>query len=251
MLEHTFIHLPNYGPRMEHRLWRKGILTWDDFLERFGSSPYHRSLSAFVARSRQALLRSDAGFFAQALPRGEAWRCFPHFGKVAYLDIETTGLSPESNQLTVVGLFDGKQTKSYIRGQNLDLFRDELAGYDLLVTFNGSVFDVPFLQKGISGLKTPPLHIDLRFLLSSLEVRGGLKRIEERFGIEREDDLKGLNGYDAVLLWRAYSQRGDKKALDRLVRYNAADIRNLKTLMEWAYSEKRKRTGIDEIKKKR
>jgi uncharacterized protein len=248
MLEHTFIHLPDYGPRRERRLWMKGVLTWDDFLERFGQSPYHKSVSTRIASSKSALSGSDAHFFSSHMPRDEMWRCFPHFTKVAYVDIETTGLSPQTDYVTVAGLYDGRETKSYIYGKNLPMFKEELARYDAIVTFNGSMFDVPFLKSRIQGLRVPPIHIDLRFLLASLDVRGGLKRIEEHFGIAREGDIKGMNGYSAVLLWQQYLKRGDAAVLDRLVRYNAADICNLKTLMEWAYAEKRKRTGFDEIR---
>jgi uncharacterized protein len=248
MLENTFIHLPDYGPRRERRLWTSGILTWDDFLERFGSSPYHKSVSSRIASSKAALTCSDAYFFSQHLPRDEMWRCFPHFDKVAYVDIETTGLSPKTDYVTVAGLYDGKDVKSYVYDKNLTEFKQELAKYDLIVTFNGSMFDVPFLKSRIQGLKVPPVHIDLRFLLASLDIRGGLKKIEGQFGLEREGDLKGMNGYGAVLLWQSYLKHGDSKTLDKLVRYNAADITNLKFLVEWAYTEKRKRTGFDEIK---
>jgi uncharacterized protein YprB with RNaseH-like and TPR domain len=248
MLENTFVHLPDYGPRRERRLWSKGVLTWDDFLSSFGASPYHRNHASKIASSKAALSASDADYFSQHLPDDERWRCFPHFKRIAYVDIETTGLSPATDYITVAGLYDGKETKSFIYDQNLHLFKDELAKYDVIVTFNGSMFDVPFLRSRIQGLKVPPIHIDLRFLLASLDVRGGLKKIEERFGIAREDDLKGMNGYGAVLIWQAYLRRKDPRALDKLVRYNAADIVNLKTLMEWSYAEKRKRTGFDEIK---
>jgi uncharacterized protein YprB with RNaseH-like and TPR domain len=247
MLENTFIHLPDYGPRRERRLWEKGVLTWDDFLERFAGSPYHKRVSTRIASSKAALSFSDAYFFSQHLPDSEMWRCFPHFAKIAYVDIETTGLAPATDYITVAGLYDGRKVKSFVHGRNLDRFRAELAEYDVIVTFNGSMFDVPFLKSRIRALKVPPIHIDLRFLLASLDVRGGLKRIEERFSLSREDDLKGMNGYGAVLLWQAYLKRRDERLLDKLVRYNAADITNLKFLMEWAYSEKRKRTGIDEI----
>jgi uncharacterized protein YprB with RNaseH-like and TPR domain len=248
MLEHTFIHLPDYGPRRERRLWSKGVLTWDDFLGRFGSSPYHRNTASRIASSKAALSCSDASFFSQHLPNDEMWRCFPHFSKVAYVDIETTGLSPHTDYVTVAGLYDGRETKSFIYGQNLQFFRQELAEYDVIVTFNGSMFDVPFLKSRIQRLKVPPIHIDLRFLLASLDVRGGLKKIEMQFGIARDGDIKGMNGYGAVLLWQSYLRHRDPKVLDKLVRYNAADISNLKLLMEWAYKEKRKRTGFDEIK---
>lgn len=248
MLENTFIHLPNFGPKRERRLWSAGISTWDDFLERFGGSPFHRSWCSTIASSRYALKNRDAPYFADTLPNNERWRCFPHFKKVAYLDIETTGLSPQGDHVTVVGVYDGSRTRSYVQGKNLEGFRKEIEKYEMVVTFNGSMFDIPFLRRYMKGVRIPQLHLDLRFLLASLDVRGGLKRIEKHFGMEREDDLKGLTGYDAVLLWRAYKQKGDGDALDKLVRYNAADIANLKKLMEWTYREKRTRTGLDEIK---
>ena len=174
------------------------------------------------------------------------WRSFPHFSKVAYVDIETTGLA-QNDHVTVVGVFDGMHTHSYVHGFNLSDFPKEIEKYDAVVTFNGSMFDLPFLRRAMKDIRLPPLHIDLRFLLASLGVRGGLKRIELQFGMEREDDLKGLTGYDAVLLWDAYIRKNDKDALDKLVRYNSADISNLKKLMEWAYREKRIRTGFDDI----
>jgi uncharacterized protein YprB with RNaseH-like and TPR domain len=116
-----------------------------------------------------------------------------------------------------------------------------------MVTFNGAVFDIPFIRKDMPRLRLPKLHIDLRFVLASLDVRGGLKRIEEKFGYEREDDLKGMNGYDAVLLWKAYKSKNDVDALEKLIRYNAADISNLKKLIEWAYKEKRLMTEFDRL----
>jgi len=247
MLEHTFIHLPDFGPRRERRLWESGISAWDDFLSRFNGSPYHKSLCGRIASSSHALKNMDAEFFSRALPRGEAWRAFPSFPKVAYVDIETTGLAPATDYMTVVGVYDGEKVHSYVHGINLEDFTRDIGKYDMVVTFNGSMFDLPFIRKSYPGISLPSLHVDLRFVLASLDVRGGLKKIEQHFSMERESDLKGLNGYDAVLLWQRYIKRKDEAALDKLVRYNAADISNLKRLMEWAYREKRMRTGFDEI----
>ncbi|MEW6036296.1 MAG: ribonuclease H-like domain-containing protein [Candidatus Micrarchaeota archaeon] len=247
MLENSFVHLPDFGPRRERRLWGSGVESWDDFLGRFCDSPYHRLACSILEHSKDALRHNDANYFGDMLPREDAWRSFPHFRRVAYLDIETTGLAPETDYVTVIGVFDGSRTHSYVHGQNLDEFQDDMKKYDLIVTFNGSLFDIPFLRKHIGGLRLSRLHVDLRFVLASLDVRGGLKKIEQKFGLEREDDLKGLTGYDAVKLWQAYIKRNDNDALDKLVRYNSADISNLKVLMEWSYKEKRLRTGFDEI----
>ncbi len=246
MLEHTFLHLPDYGPRRERRLWESGVSCWDDFLERFGSSPYHRRVCSLVASSADALRRGDGAYFAPLLPGDETWRAFPHFSRIAYVDIETTGLAPASDYTTVIGLFDGKKVHSYVHGKNLRDFTRDIASYDMVVTFNGSMFDLPFLRKSFPGIRLPPLHVDLRFALASLGVRGGLKKIEQQFGFEREGDLRGMDGYGAVLLWQRYLKSRDERALDRLVRYNAADISSLEKLMVWAYKEKRKRTGFDD-----
>ncbi|MBU0590590.1 ribonuclease H-like domain-containing protein [Candidatus Micrarchaeota archaeon] len=244
MLESTFIHLPNFGPKKEKKLWDSGIKTWNDYLEHFASSRFHRQYCTTLAQSKCALNSNDPNYFANVLPNNETWRAYPHFSKTAYLDIETTGLSGDRDHITVVGIFDGSKTMSYIYGQNLDDLNKDICNYDLVVTFNGSLFDLPFLRKNINGIAIPSLHIDLRFLLSSMSITGGLKKIEQKFGFEREDDLKGLNGYDAVKLWRKYRKNNDASALDKLVRYNAADIENLKKLLDWAYKEKKKEAGF-------
>lgn len=246
MLDHSFIFLPNFGPAREKKLWKMGIESWDDFLNSFGDSPYHKNSCSLVARSKHALKTNNPAHFARALPSNETWRCFPHYKKIAYLDIETTGCTAKDH-LTVIGVYDGKETHSYVHGDNLDDFRKDIKDYEMVVTFNGSMFDLPFIRREMDAA-LPPLHIDLRFVLSSVGMTGGLKKIEEKFGLEREDDLKGVTGYDAVLMWRAY-RRGNQAALEKLIRYNAADVDNLEKLLVWAYKEKRKMTGFDQIRR--
>lgn len=53
--------------------------------------------------------------------------------------------------------------------------------------------------------------------------------MEKRLGIGRE--TVGLTGRDAPVLWQRYKKRGDKEALDLLMRYNMEDVINL-TLLE-------------------
>jgi uncharacterized protein YprB with RNaseH-like and TPR domain len=171
-------------------------------------------------------------------------RAVKKFNKICYVDIETTGLGRGDDYTTVIGLYDGSNVKSYIHGKNINDFLEEVSKYETVVTFNGTLFDLPFIRREFANVKLPPIHVDLRFVLASLEIKGGLKKIEEKFGLEREDDLKGLNGYDAVLLWKKYKKDNDEAALDKLVRYNAADIQNLKFLLNYAYDEKSKRLGF-------
>ena len=54
-----------------------------------------------------------------------------------------------------------------------------------LVTFNGTMFDLKFIEKHIPGLKLPVAHVDLRFLARRVSWTGGQKAIEEVVGVER------------------------------------------------------------------
>ncbi len=65
-----------------------------------------------------------------------------------------------------------------------------------------------------------------------------MKKIEAEVGIERSPETAGLNGFDAVRLWRAY-QYGNESALDTFLTYNREDVVNLEPLAELAYNKLR------------
>ena len=112
----------------------------------------------------------------------------------------------------------------------------EIKQYSLIVTFNGKRFDLPFIRRTLGRFPEYQAHIDLLYPLRKLGYRGGLKSIEVQLGLEREGALKEANGFLAVLLWAEY-QRGNKAALDTLVRYNLEDVVNLQHLADVAYNE--------------
>jgi hypothetical protein len=132
-----------------------------------------------------------------------------------------------------------------VNGKNLDAFEIALSSYPLVVTFNGSCFDLPVIRRSFKDISLPPAHIDLRFLLGRLGYRGSLKRIEQEVGVGRDAGVRGMGGIDAVLLWHAY-QWGDDSALERLIRYNTADIVNLKPLMEMAFEQMKASVLLDQ-----
>ena len=144
------------------------------------------------------------------------------------------------DEITVIGLYNGKTTKTFVQGVNLAEFELEIDAYELIITFNGEQFDLPFIRRQFPHIFLPPAHIDLRFFLKRLGYRGGLKAIEKSFGLHRASSIDGMDGYGAVLLWKAY-QWGDESALDRLIQYNTADIVHLKPLMEEGYEEMKTR----------
>ena len=243
MLKRTFIHLPGVGPRREAHFWRQGVETWDDFLAAKGLFGLSRDrLSNLQQHLQESVAHAaDPAYFALRLPPQEHWRLFRACRpRVGYLDIETTGTFWPGLLVTVVGLYDGTGLRQFVLGHNLQEFPRVLKDFDLLVTFNGAQFDLPVLRAYFRHLRLPPLHVDLRFLLARLGYKGGLKKIEPRFGIQRPGEVDGLDGYMAVILWQRY-QRGDRTSLDLLLKYNREDVINLEVLMQRAFEMQRER----------
>jgi hypothetical protein len=172
MLKNTFIHADGVGPATERKLWSAGVHTWDIFLawQREKKFPFRnlQRLAPIVEESHWALRRRDVGFFTSRLKSSEQWRVYRDFSQqAAFVDIETTGLSSDFDQITVVGLFAGGSFHSFVHGKNLDQFPHVVAEYPLLVTFNGAQFDLPFLRKKFPDFH-PVAHLDLRYPLSRL-----------------------------------------------------------------------------------
>jgi uncharacterized protein YprB with RNaseH-like and TPR domain len=243
MLRNTFCHVPGIGPRSENDLWKRGILSWDDVsrLSSIESLPSrYVLLKTRIRESIKALQQEDARYFAEALPTKQQWRLFRDFRDSAvYLDIETSGLAGGGNCITTIATYDGKSVKWYVKDRNLAQFREDVQKYKLVVTYNGSCFDIPFIESYLKIRMRQP-QIDLRFLLKSLGYTGGLKGCEKKLGLDREE-LDGLDGFCAVLLWNDFA-RGNKKALDTLLAYNVLDAVNLETLMVMAYNLKLRET---------
>lgn len=239
MLNNTYIHIPGIGKNLEQKIWAQGIHTWEEFLEmkeriQIPSARKVRICEG-IEESSERLASKDFCFFSQRLPSAEHWRAYPAFSdSVAFVDIETTGLSQHRDKITIIGIYDGKKPKTYVRGINLDEVVEEFSKYELLVSFNGARFDLPFIKSEFPDIKFNQLHIDLMYPLRRIGYSGGLKNIEKLLGISRSEDTEGITGFDAVRLWKKY-ERGDQEALNLLVKYNEEDIVNLKTIIELTY----------------
>jgi hypothetical protein len=223
----------------------RGIRDWADLVEAVEipriSNEHLSRLRDELNRSTQALESGDAEYFAARLPLREHWRLYPDFRPLtAFLDIETTGLSPREGMVTCVTVHGGGKTRTLVQGEDLEELGAVLRPFALLVTFNGRQFDVPFLQVHYPHIRFPPAHADLRWLLYQLGLKGGLKAIERRLGMGSREGVEGVDGLEAVHLWFAHS-RGVKGALERLVAYNRADTVNMEPLMDYAVREMEER----------
>ncbi|MHC1726922.1 MAG: ribonuclease H-like domain-containing protein [Syntrophobacteraceae bacterium] len=251
MLQNTFVHLPGIGLKKEQLLWENGIHSWDIFCDENGcsllpfSSKKTQSYREYLAKCRDRLCACDPEFFAGSLTSKLLWRLFSDFRQcAAFLDIETTGLGIPGDHITTAALYDGRQVFHYVFGDNLDRFADDLGKYKMLITYNGTCFDLPFIRTTF-GIALNQVHIDLRYLLSSLGYKGGLKGCEKKLGLDRAE-LDGVDGYFAVLLWNEYRKKRNTRALETLLAYNIADTINLENLMVQAFNMKLKETPFAE-----
>ena len=156
----------------------------------------------------------------------------------AYLDIETTGLYPGDSYITVIGIYivdeesGGEKVVQLVGDDACEAnLLEALEGVEKIYTYNGSRFDLPFIHSKIDvNLEAVFAHHDLMFDCWRCRLFGGFKAVEVRLGIERE--LKGVNGFEAVILWERYKRDKDEEALERLLHYNREEVKNLKALKE-------------------
>lgn len=254
MITNTFSILSGIGPSTEKKLWREGILTWPDFTSShnisFISDSRKNLYDDTLAEAEERLNARDSAFFGRMMKASDQWRLFGEFGDDAVcLDIETNGLPAYDGGVpTVVGLYGSDGFKAFVRGDNLSLeaLMDSLSGYKYLITFYGSVFDIPFLRSTLPGFDVTMPHMDLCFSSRSLGYKGGLKKLEKTLGIDRSGETTGLDGYAAVLLWNR-AEAGDRRAMELLIQYNMEDTANLMQIARILYPRLRSSTGIEEF----
>lgn len=239
MLQYTFQHFRGVSAKRERELWESGVHSWERYLEvlhpqqtLFDSSDDPSNVDRSVFESVNALKNEDVNYFATRLDRQEHYRIaltFPE--KALFLDIETTGLSRYYDTITVIGWSMGRDYGFFVKGQDDSRLRQILQTAKVLVTFNGTLFDIPFIAHEYPDLVLPKIHVDLRFLARRAGLTGGQKEIERILRVKRDPRVLEVGGEMAPVLWNDYT-RGRTGALERLLRYNAADIHGMKHILD-------------------
>ena len=163
--------------------------------------------------------------------RGRLIECARYPERVLFLDVETTGLDPDHDEITVIGWSFGGCTRSMVRGANEDLLRNDFQQAKALVTFNGGRFDTKFVARAFPGITFPKVHIDLLQLCRRVGLNGGQKAIEKALGIDLRDEATRVDGLHAVELWHKYVH-GDREALRTLVLYNRVDVAAMGAILD-------------------
>jgi len=242
MLKNTFIMLPGVNEKSENNIWNQGVLNHSQFLQVHNIKGISRMCKMFFDTRIIEAQRNynNSSYFAGKISNSEMWRCYDQFKDDAvYLDIEVSSVD-EDGYITIVGLFDGITTKTMVKDINLDMdgLGRELAKYQMIVSFNGSIFDAPFINKRYPNVLPKIPHFDLRFACARVGLTGGLKQIEKSLGIVRENEIVDkLYSGDPFRLWKMFRATGDEYYLNLLIEYNEEDVINLNRISEIVYQK--------------
>jgi uncharacterized protein len=241
MIKRTFLLLPGIGQVKERRLWRSGVLSWEEFGLRDGldgiSSIKKSAMDHELETAMECWDQGRTEYFCRLLPSGQHWRMYDRLKEsTAYLDIETDGLGP-GTVITMVSVHKGGSTTTLTRGIDLEAgkLHQALKGAKLMVTFNGSSFDLPMIEKEFPFTLPKVPHYDLRHACPKVGLRGGLKQVEVLLGYRRPQEVEYVTGEEAVYLWHLWERKGSENALRLLRRYNQEDTKNLEPLAEVVY----------------
>lgn len=172
---------------------------------------------------------------------------------IGVIDIETTGLNPDRSHFILGGLvvpdIEGKKAIQLFseskeeEGLLLRSYLRELKTLDVLISYNGDHFDLPFLNKRIKFNQIPreelPMfqsfdlyrvldrYSTLRKLLPNLKQ----KTIETFLGLwsDRADEISGA---ESVELYHQFLRTGDPAIRDTILLHNKDDILQLSRLLK-------------------
>jgi len=176
-------------------------------------------------------------------------------GVPLFMDIETTGLSPERNHVYLIGccypltsdpasaegLWEFHQWFSESPAEEaviLTEFRDFLQPFSTMFHFNGDTFDLPFLHRRAEKnhvaedfMNRPGVDLlkrcrKLKRLLATPDAR--LKTLEAFLGLVREDRY---TGGELIEVYRNYVKKPDPEAAHLLLLHNEEDILGMPELL--------------------
>ncbi len=168
--------------------------------------------------------------------------------RIGVLDIETTGLNPALNHFILGGLYsisDGTLHQFFAETRSeeeeaLRSYLDIVCGLDMVITYNGRHFDLPFLEKRRRRYSdTPaalPYNLDLYLVING---HSPIKRfvpnlkqktVENYMGLwhSRDDEISGA---ESIELYNTYEKTQNPALGRKILLHNSDDILQLSRLL--------------------
>ncbi|MDR1572769.1 MAG: ribonuclease H-like domain-containing protein [Clostridiales Family XIII bacterium] len=172
-----------------------------------------------------------------------------YFGeaRLGVFDIETTGLSASGAKLILGGLLipwaGGVRVRQFFaegaheEAELLALYTDALAETDVLFSYNGDRFDIPFVNERLARRRRPPafgdcLSFDMYRVIRNHSHLGDMlpnlkqKTVEDYLGLWRERKDR-ITGADSVRLYYEYTASRSPELLRRILLHNSDDLLQL------------------------
>jgi uncharacterized protein YprB with RNaseH-like and TPR domain len=176
-----------------------------------------------------------------------------YFGeaRLGVFDIETTGLGASRSKIILGGLLtpcaSGVRVRQFFaeggheEGDLLALYAEALAETDILFSYNGDRFDIPFVNERLARRRRPPafddcLSIDMyRVIRKHSALADALpnlkqKTIEQYLGLGREREDR-ISGADSVRLYYEYAATKAPQLLQYIMLHNSDDLLQLARIL--------------------
>lgn len=168
--------------------------------------------------------------------------------RIGVLDIETTGLNPARNKFILGGLLDMQtmtmhqyfaENRSEER-QALESFAAEVSGLDMVITYNGRHFDMPFINRRLQSFSAAgcaPYDLDLYLVVNG---HSPIKRFVPNLRQKTVENYMGLwqnrtdeiSGAESVELYNSYEKTGDPELCRKILLHNSDDVLQLSRLLK-------------------
>lgn len=174
-----------------------------------------------------------------------------HDKNVCFLDIETTGLSKKFNQIYLIGLvYFNHEYNNWHLSQFFAEHIDEehilleqvnkcISNFDLVITYNGEGFDIPFIKyrskiykinEIISSIDSFDIYRKIKKDSPYLPFENlKLKTIEESLNIFRDDKYTGK---DCINFYYEYINTKDNIFKEKILKHNFDDLYYLLDIMK-------------------
>ncbi|MGI6069958.1 MAG: ribonuclease H-like domain-containing protein [Blautia sp.] len=168
--------------------------------------------------------------------------------KSIFLDIETNGLSSRYCFIYLIGILEFSGENLFLRQwlaqspeeekEILEALFQAVEGCTGIIHFNGTQFDLPFIQArcAFHGIADPLVHrrsLDLCRRLKPIQPLAGLssrrfQAVEDFLGLSRKNDV---NGKECIHLYQKYYATGKEEFSAPILSHNRLDLEHLPLLM--------------------